>query len=409
MKPREGAMRITGLPHILFACGARAARGLLLALTVALLGACAGAPHAGRDLSQLAPLSTPQGTLDTARAAVLAPTPDLLAVDDEMRAFVDRYTSGVTGDRQRLTMLHRALVGAGGHDLQYDPFADGTAGEAFHRGSANCLSFASLLVALAREAGLDARYQWVEVRPQWSMLGERVAVRLHVNTRVSLRHGEQYMADLDPVPTQDIAGTRPLSDRDARALYHNNLAMDALSREELEMAWSHAVQALRLSPRMPHLWVNLGAVYRLAGQYREAEASYRYALELDPGDRSAMNNLAVLFGLEGREDERQLWLARIERYRQTNPYYHAWLGDQAGRLGDWREALRHYERAVRLLPEDSQLLYAKGLIHYELDEVREAADLIRRAIDKAALSSDREAYQHRLDLMKREALVGLQG
>jgi Flp pilus assembly protein TadD len=360
-------------------------------------------------VSGLAPLKTRQGTLDVARAATLAPAPDLLAVDDEMRAFVDRYTAGVSSDRQRLTMLHRALVGAGGHDLQYDPFADGTAGEAFHRGSANCLSFASLLIALAREAGLDARYQWVEVRPQWSLLGERVAVRLHVNTVVSLRYGGRYMADLDPVPSGDIAGTRPLSDRDALALYHNNLAMDALSREELEMAWAHAVQALQMSPRMPHLWVNLGAVYRLSGQYREAEASYLHALELDPGDRSAMNNLAVLFGLEGREEERQHWLARIERYRQTNPYYHAWLGDQAGRLGNWREALRHYERAVKLLPEDSQLLYAKGLIHYELDEVREASDLIGRAIENAALSSDREAYQHRLELMKREALAGIQG
>lgn len=402
-------MRTNRLPHTLLAPGARAARGLLAVLTVALLGACAGGAYTARGLSDLAPLNTPRGTLDPAQAAVLAPTPDLLAVDAEMRAFVDRYTRDVTSDRQRLTMLHRALVGAGGHDLQYDPFADGTAGEAFHRGSANCLSFASLLVALAREAGLDARYQWVEIKPQWSMLGERVAVRLHVNTRVSLRYGEQYMADLDPVPSRDIAGTRLLSDGDARALYHNNLAMDALSREELEMAWAHAVQALRLSPRMPHLWVNLGAVYRLSGQYREAEASYFHALELDPDDRSAMNNLAVLYGLEGREEERQQWLARIEHYRQTNPYYHAWLGDQAGRLGDWREALRHYERAVRLLPEDSQLLYAKGLIHYELDEIREAAELIGRAIENAALSSDREAYQHRLELMRREALVGLQG
>jgi Flp pilus assembly protein TadD len=402
-------MRVFSSPRPLFSdIRALIGRGVLLPLLVS-LGACSAIDAAGPDLHRLAPLHTPAGDLDVSRVSELAPTPDLLAVDDEMREFVDTYTRGVTSDRQRLRMLHRALVGAGGHDLQYDPAADGTAREAFHRGTANCLSHASLFIALAREAGLDARYQWVEVKPEWSLLGDRVAVRLHVNTLVELRHGDQFMVDLDPLPTRDIAGTLGLSDRDAGALYHSNLAMDALSRDELELAWAHAVQALHLSPRMPHLWVNLGAVYRIAGQHREAESSYLRALDLDPGDRSAMNNLAVLYGLEGREQERQHWMTQIERYRQSNPYYHAWLGDEDGKLGNWREALRHYERAVRLLPEESRLLYAKGLIHYELDDVEQAAENIGLAIDKAALSSEREAYRHRLDLMQREALAGIRG
>ncbi len=371
------------------------------------LVACTGLPSPDLALHSLPPLRTPQGELTVAGAADLAPTPDLLAVDDAMRVFVARYAGGIGNERQRLHSLHGALLGSGTHDLQYDPFADVTARDAFHRGAANCLSYASLFIALAREANLDAHYQWLEVKPEWSMLGDQVAVRLHVNTLVELRHGEQYMVDLDPLPTREVAKTQQLSDRDGQALYHNNLAMDALSRGELELAWANAVQALRLSPRMAHLWVNLGAVYRNSGQHREAEQSYLRALELDPRDRSAMNNLAVLYGLEGREEERQHWLDRIDRYRETNPYYHAWLGDEAGKSGHWREALRHYERAVRLLPEDSQLLYAKALIHYELEEVQEASDCLRRAIEKTTLDSQRETYQHRLERLEREALAGV--
>ena len=182
------------------------------------------------------------------QVAGIAPTPDLLALDDEMREFVARYTEGVKSDRQRLKMLHGALIGAGSHDLQYDPFADGTAQEAFHRGSANCLSYASLFIALAREADLDASYQWLEIKPEWSLIGERVAVRLHVNTRIDLGRHAQYMVDLDPVASRDVANTDRLSDRDGLALYHNNLAMDALSQEEVTAAWAHTVQAIRLSP-----------------------------------------------------------------------------------------------------------------------------------------------------------------
>lgn len=386
---------------------ALAGRGLLSGPALLLLVACSGLPSGDLTPPPLAPLQTPQGELTVAQAAELAPTPDLLAVDDEMRAFVERYTGGVGDGRQRLRLLHSSLLGGGAHDLQYDPFADGTARDAFHRGVANCLSYASLFIALAREAKLDAHYQWLEIRPQWSLLGNRVAVQLHVNTLVELRHGDQFMVDLDPLPTREIAATQQLTDRDGQALYHNNLAMDALSREELELAWAHAVQALRLSPRMAPLWVNLGAVYRKSGQHREAELSYLHALALDSSDRSAMNNLAVLYGLEGREEERQHWLEQIDRYRENNPYYHAWLGDEAGKSGHWREALRHYERAVRLLPEDSELLYAKALIHYRLDELQEASEYLEQAIENATLNSQREAYQHRLERMKREGVAGV--
>lgn len=372
-----------------------------------LLCACTATSLTPYPVSRLEPLQLEDRTISPGQAETMAPTPDLLAVDEEMRAFVERYTGDVSRERQRLMMLHRAVKGGGVLDMQYDPFAEGSARETFHRGAANCLSYASLFVALAREAGLKANYQWLEIHPEWSRMGDRVAVRLHVNVTVRLRNGEQFMVDIDPVPSRDVARTRELSDEEARALYHNNLAMDALAHADLAQAWANGVQALRLSPDMPYLWVNLGAIYRLAGQHRAAELSYLQALELDPGDHSAMNNLAVLYGIQGREEERQYWADRVDAYREGNPYYHAWRGDRAGELGNWREALHHYERAVRLLPEDSQLLYAKGLIHYELDELKEASRNISRAIENATRRTDIETYQKRLEDVRQAQVAGV--
>ena len=339
--------------------------------------------------------------------AARAPTPDLLATDQDMRDFVQLYSGAVRNNRQRLMMLHRAVKGAGTLNLQYDPSADGTAREVFRRGSANCLSYANLFVALAREAGLDAGYQWLEVRPQWTRMGERVMVRLHVNVVVKLGDGGQYMVDIDPLPSRDIAGTQQISDRDAQALYHNNIAMEALADDHLEQAWLHTVRALQLSPRGSHLWVNLGAIYRLAGQHREAESSYLYALQLDPWDRSAMNNLVVLYGIEGRQEDLDYWEVRVGRYRDANPYYHAWLGDQAAQRDDWRGAVQHYEQALHLLPDDSRLLYAAGMIHYQMDELAAASSYIKRAIKTATLRSDIETYQLQLDTVQAEQLAGI--
>ena len=386
------------------ACRRRAVAVCLLAATVA---ACGTTGQVARSVRDLPPLMLEGRVVPVDVVPERAPTPDLLAVDDEMRAFVDQYTGDVRGARQRLMMLHRAIKGAGTLNLEYDPLADGTAREVFHRGTANCLSYANLFVALAREAGLDARYQWLEVRPQWSRMGERLAVRLHVNVIVDLAGREHYMIDIDPLPSREIAGSRRISDVDAQALYHNNIAMEALAEDDLEQAWVHTVRALQLSPLIPHLWVNLGAVYRFSGQHREAERSYLYALELDPWDRSAMNNLVVLYGLEGRGEEREYWVQRVERYREFNPYYHAWLGDMAGENGEWRQALSHYRHALELLPEDSRLLFATGVIHYHLDEFKDASRYIERAIGAADLRSDIETYRAQLRVVEQAQTGGL--
>jgi len=378
----------------------------VVTLGAALL-ACSSLTENPRSVSELAPLQLQGRAVTVAEVAARAPTPDLLAIDQEMRDFVALYTGGVRNSRQRLTMLHRAIIGAATLDLQYDPVAEGTAIEVFHRGSANCLSYANLFVALAREAGLDAGYQWLEMRPQWTRLGERVMVRLHVNVMVKVNSREHYMVDIDPLPSRDIAGSQAISDTEAQALYHSNIAMEALAAEQLEQAWLNAVRALQLSPGTAHLWVNLGAIYRFAGQHREAESSYLYALQLDPWDRSAMNNLVVLYGIEGRAQDRDYWQVQVAHYRDENPYYHAWLGDQAAEAQDWQAALRHYEEALALLPEDSRLLYAAGISHYQLDELADASTYIKRAIKTANLRSDIEAYQLQLDAVRRKQLAGI--
>jgi Flp pilus assembly protein TadD len=334
-------------------------------------------------------------------------TPDLLYADQAMLDFVALYTAEVGSDRQRLTQLHRAITGRGVLGVEYDPLAGGGAQDVFYRGSANCLSFAHLFVALARAADLDASYQWLELRPEWTRMGERVMVRMHVNVLVELGGGEHYMVDVDPRPTRDITATRRLSDRQASALYHSNIAMEALAEEQFGEAWLQAVRALQLDPATPHLWTNLGAVYRVAGQHREAEASYLYALELDPRDGSAMNNLMVLYGLEGREEERSYWEQRVAVYREANPYFHAWQGDMAAEQGDWQRALNYYREALARMPLDSGLLHSAGMAHYQLDQLAEAAQYLEQALANAVRRSEIEQYGFELAQVKRDMLAAV--
>ena len=371
------------------------------------LAACGGLPAAQRlRLADIPPLLTDDGPLRAEESAGGGAV-NLLAVNDDMRAFVEEYTGGMHNQRTRLLALHTAVKSPAALNVRYDPFADGSAGDVFRSGSANCLSYANLFVALAREAGLDARYQWMDIRPEWQRLGERVAVRLHVNVLVRTRGGDEYMIDIDPLQRYQIAGSRVLSDSEAAALFHSNRAMAALSEERLADAWRDTLRALQLAPGMSHLWVNLGAIYRSAGQNDAAEKAYFRALALDRADHSAMNNLMVLYDATGREEESAYWEERMHRYRLRNPYYHASLGDAAGERGDWDAAYEHYSRAVKLHAEDGQLLYALGLIEYKRGNFDAATQLIEQAIDAANFAVDERAYRIQLEAIREQSAAAL--
>jgi tetratricopeptide (TPR) repeat protein len=376
------------------------------------LTACAANTAHIDAMANLSPLLVGGRIIRVDDVATLAPNPDLLGLDDDMREFVETYTGELYNDRQRMNHLHQSITSSAILDIEYEANAEGVAQEVFHRGTANCLSYANLFVALAREAGLDANYQWVKVRPQWSRVGERVAVRLHVNVIVTLRHGEEYIVDIDPLPPSETTGTHVLSDVDALALHHNNIAMGALARNEIEEAWVQSVRALQLSPEMSLLWVNIGAIYRVAGQHEDAESSYFTALALNSQDRSAMNNLVVLYELDGNEEKAGYWSDQVARYRTGNPWYHAWLGDKAGEAGDWPQALMHYSDARRYDPEDGRLQYAVGLIHYQLGDLTEAQRYVAMAVETAATTgglrrSELEGYKKQLDAIMKEQIAVL--
>ncbi|WP_202962388.1 transglutaminase domain-containing protein [Congregibacter litoralis] len=379
----------------------------MTSLLLMLLAGCTTAPQWAFDLRDVPPLK-----LDGQLYSYDPDSPDLkdpgiLQVTPEMREFVEAYTGDSNNSHNKLMSLHRAIKGQGALAMHYDPFADGTAAQAFARGSANCLSYAHMFTALAREAGLNARYQWIEVRPEWHRMGERVAVRLHVNVQVKMRDSTEYMVDIDPLNRNEVAGARLMSDREGFALYYNNLAMNALADDRPVFAWKQLVRGLHQAPGLSQLWVNLGAIYRYAGQYPEAEQAYFHALEIDDSDRSAMNNLVVLYELQGRSNEQHYWEDRLERYRNLNPYYHASLGDVAMEEEDWETAYDHYAEAAKMQPDDGLLIYSKGLAAHQLGKIDEAEHLISRAIEKAAFQVEKQRYRVQLKIIREEQAAAL--
>jgi Flp pilus assembly protein TadD len=372
-----------------------------VAIAAVLLGGCTTVVDDRRLAQRIAPLQLGDRSVAVADA-LSGPPLGLLELNDEMKAFVQQTTEGYHNERARLQALHNAIKDDKGLDMRYDPFADGNAQDVFERRTANCLSYAHMFVALAREANLDAHYQWMEVRPEWQRIGERVAVRLHVNVQIKTRDGEQFMVDIDPLQRSEVAGARLMSDEEGIALAHNNLAMVALSEDRPEEAWRSLVRGLAVAPGLSQLWVNLGAIYRYTGQLDDAERAYNVALRVNPVDRSAMNNLVVLYEQMERYGEAERWLARLRRYRDRNPYYHESLGEEALAAGDLVAAYEHYREAWRLQPEDGRLAYSLGLMESERGNLKAAEKLLRQAVEKAAFTGEKQRYAVTLRRIREE-------
>ena len=394
----------TGTGHNRECAGPRPWRAsAAVGLAALLLAACATTTANLPAVTTLPPLQTGSGELAPDAALVRTDTPPLLAISDDMRDFVDDYVVG--SQRQRLRSLHQGLQSPAMVGVDYDPLADGTASEVFHSGAANCLSYAHLFVAMARYAGLDARYLSVSLRPEWSRHGKQIAVRQHVNVAVRLRNGEEYVVDIDPVSRSRIAGANLLDDDEAAALYHGNLAMDALLQQDLEVAYAHAIRALYLGPRIDWLWVNLGAIYRQTEQNLAAEEMYRVALRINPDSRSAMNNLAVLFDALGDREQSMFWQKLVLERQVQNPFYHYHLGETAEAAGDLDTALAHYLEAIELKKSQAEFYFRVAQLYLAREQREESRRYALKAIEHARMVGERTEYRSFLNNLDRDEIV----
>ena len=127
----------------------------------------------------------------------------------------------------------------------------------------------------------------------------------------------------------------------------------------------------------PHL--RLGTVYSGMGDRSAAFTEYERALELDPGNAPALNNLGNLHRANGQvalaEQAYQRALQRLPRYPEALINLGALYSSQ----GKLEGALRLFERAAAVTPDRPELLNNLGITYLELGRHKDAEAVLRRA------------------------------
>ncbi len=336
----------------------------LLAL---LLNSCAALPPRMPDVPPLLGYAEEQ-----------VPEVDLLRMSPGMRDFTDRYARASDSGEGKAWMLAYAALDPYLLDFEYDPMVDLPADEAFQLRRGNCLTFSSMFVAMARDAGLNAWYQEVRVPPRWSAVNETLLVSKHVNAVVH-EWGSHYVIDVSRRRASPRDITRRMSDEEARAQYYNNLGADALVVNNLGTAYAYFRRALETAPATAYVWSNLGVVFRRNDQVDDAILAYRAALTADPDEAVALNNLYNLYTEEDMGEAAAVIAARVERNRRQNPYYLHYLAEVANAEYRFDDAIDLLERAIDMDANEYRFHYTMAQTQFYAGHF----DVVRASLDRA--------------------------
>jgi tetratricopeptide (TPR) repeat protein len=255
-------------------------------------------------------------------------------------------------ERQRAQELLNTLVSPAFLDIEYERGDSLTAQQVFDKRAGNCISFANLYITLARHYGLNAGFQLIEKHPQWTLNGTIVSIDVHVNSIIKFTHGGGLIVDIGSSDLQQVRVGSVIDDREALALFYNNLSAEAYNRGRYLDAYKLVAKAIANAPQLELLWSNLGAIYRSNNQWSDAEQAYKQALSINPDSFTATNNLAVLYQKQQRITEAGIYAQQALKLRKKNPYYHFYLAQAANQQQEFLRAREHLLAAIRIKSDE---------------------------------------------------------
>lgn len=191
---------------------------------------------------------------------------------------------------------------------------------------------------------------------------------------------------------------------------HATLGDTLRQMQEFEAANAAYTDALALidevGPRQWFLFFTRGITYERTGQWPEAEADFRRALELNPGQPQVLNYLG--YSLVEKQMKLDEALDMIERAVAAEPdsgYIVDSLGWVLYRLGRYEEAVVHMERAAELLPIDPVVNDHLGDVYWAVGRHLEAEFQWKRALSFADWGSASEDVDE--ERIRRKLEVGL--
>jgi tetratricopeptide (TPR) repeat protein len=177
--------------------------------------------------------------------------------------------------------------------------------------------------------------------------------------------------------------------------------------EEASHAYDSAIKLLEgEDPSQWSLYFYRGVTHEREGRWEQAEADFRKALELNPGEARVLNYLGYSFVEMNRNLEEALEMIELAvRNRPNDGYITDSLGWVYYRLGRYEEAVVQMEHAVELLPLDPVVNDHLGDTLWAVGRRLEAKFQWKRAL--SFITEDTDLNELNPDRIRRKLQVGL--
>lgn len=338
---------------------------------------------------------------------------EIFALDDEMRSMVHEKLLNHLTAQQKARILLEHLFDEENIALSYDGNANVTARQAYHSKSANCMSLTIMAYALAKEAGMNISFQDVDVPEYWVSNGSYSLLTGHVNLLVKESTGinrrvvwgeKATQIDFDPFVSKKDFPSRVIKKHTLLAMFYNNKGAEALVNNNFYEAYQYIKEATKTDPLFSAAWGNLGVLYKLNGHLVMAEAAYRQAISLNKDNLNVLGNLALLYSKQGRIDEAKPIEQYLHKQRIKNPYYHALLGNEAFLKRAYKQAIKHYKKAIQLDDEQHEFYFGLAKSYYKMNNVVLAKKSLTKAVSLTKAKDTQRQYIAKLNFLKHRQL-----
>ena len=334
---------------------------------------------------------------------------EIFALSEEMKTMAKRV--GLErGARNKATTLINHFFNPENINLTYRTGANVIATEAFKNREANCLSLTIMAYAIAKEAKLDVAFQSVDIPEYWVRNGDVNMLTGHINLTVLEQKTAQTLLffersqieiDFDPFVLKKSFPKQRINKHTVLAMFYNNKGANALIKRDYLKAYAYLKSAVSVDPDFSSAWGNLGILYRFKGYEQSAMEIYRYAIDLNHSNLTAMANLSMLLHVNGAYDEAKQLDSHIMRRRANNPYYYSLLGDEKFHQGAYSAAINHYKKAIKLNNNIHEFYFGLARVYYMLKDIDKAESYMRKAIRKNRVAHFEEQYLAKLSILQK--------
>ncbi len=129
--------------------------------------------------------------------------------------------------------------------------------------------------------------------------------------------------------------------------------------------------------------VRMGSCQLQLGKIRDAKKLCRQALQLDPYNADAYYHLGACFAAEKDYRPAARWMREAVRTEERREEFHVSLAAVYGYLGQTKQAINHYWRAVELAPEEASVWLQLAECLMLSGEMTEAGEVLEQALENS--------------------------